>query len=171
MRFACSPGCPVPVEIVRIDDRLVHGQVVVGWGQHLDLRLVILVHDEVASSDWEQELYRLGVPAEMEVVFASVGEAAERMAEWARDPRPGIVLASDIDTVRRLIDAGVEISSVTLGGLHHRPGRIQRLRYVYLTPAEEAELRALAERGVVIFAQDVPNARQVPLAELLERKS
>ena len=53
------------LELYRIDDRLIHGQVVVGWGQPLDLRFIVLVDDEVASSDWEQELYRMGVPPDM----------------------------------------------------------------------------------------------------------
>ena len=48
--------------LYRIDDRLIHGQVVVGWGQPLDAKFIVLVDDAVATSDWEQELYRLGVP-------------------------------------------------------------------------------------------------------------
>ncbi|MBL8982847.1 MAG: PTS sugar transporter subunit IIB, partial [Gemmatimonadetes bacterium] len=63
------------VEIFRVDDRLIHGQVVVGWGQPLDVRSIVLVDDEVAASSWEQDLYRMGVPEEMEVAFASVADA------------------------------------------------------------------------------------------------
>src|SRR4051812_23393445 len=59
----------VPLELYRIDDRLIHGQVVVGWGRPLDIRFIVLVDDEVAASEWEQELYRMGVPPEMEVFF------------------------------------------------------------------------------------------------------
>ena len=52
--------------LYRIDDRLIHGQVVVGWGQPLNVTFIILVDDEVRGSDWEQDLYRMGVPPEME---------------------------------------------------------------------------------------------------------
>ena len=52
-----------------------------------------------------------------------------------------------------------------LGGIHHRTGRTERLRYVYLTDAEAAQLRELAARGIEITAQDVPTARPVPVAE------
>ncbi len=157
----------MPIEMIRIDDRLIHGQVVVGWGQHFDLRLIILVHDDVAGSEWEQELYRLGVPPEVTVIFASVEDAAERLAEWRTDPRHGMVLVPDVDTARRLIDRGTSIGALNLGGIHHRPGRTQRLRYIYLTPEEEEELRALSMRGIAITAQDVPTARAVPLADIL----
>ena len=47
----------MPIALYRIDDRLIHGQVVVGWGQPLELRFIVLVDDDVAASEWEQELY------------------------------------------------------------------------------------------------------------------
>ena len=156
------------VELMRIDDRLIHGQVVVGWGQPLDIGFIVLVDDEVASSDWEQELYRMGVPPEMEVLFASVDDAARHLGDYERDERRGIVLTGDIASMRRLIESNGHIRKVNLGGLHHRAGRIQRLRYIFLAPDEEAELRALAARGVDITAQDVPSARPLPLAAVLE---
>ena len=72
----------MPIALFRIDDRLIHGQVVVGWGQPLELRYIVLVDDEVADSEWEQELYRMGVPPEMTVFFYSV----RRCREGAPDP-------------------------------------------------------------------------------------
>src|SRR4051794_5786698 len=145
--------------LYRIDDRLIHGQVVVGWGQPLDVGFIALVDDAVAESDWEQELYRMGVPPEMEVVFASVDDAATRHAQWVADSRPGILLTGDIETMARLAERVATLGSVNLGGIHHRAGRTQRLRYVFLTPAEEASLLALQRRGVQVTAQDVPAAR------------
>ena len=56
---------------------------------------------------------------------------------------------------------------MNLGGIHHRTGRTQRLRYVFLAPDEEKALRALASRGVDVSAQDVPAARPLALNEVL----
>ena len=159
------------VELYRIDDRLIHGQVVVGWGQPMRLGFIALVDDEVAGSDWEQELYRMGVPPEMDVYFATVADAATRLDEWRSDPRPGILLTGDIETMERLVAASPDIRTVNLGGIHHRDGRQIRLRYCYLSPDEEAALRRLEERGVTITAQDVPGARPVPLDDVLENGS
>jgi mannose/fructose/N-acetylgalactosamine-specific phosphotransferase system component IIB len=155
----------VSIAVVRVDDRLIHGQVVVGWGQSLGLGFIALVDDKVRASDWEQDLYRMGVPPGMEAVFASVDEAARRYPDWVKDPRPGLVLTGDIDTILALAARVPQLRRVTLGGLHHRPGRVERLRYVYLTDDELAKLRALAAKGVEVAAQDVPTARAVPLTE------
>jgi D-glucosaminate PTS system EIIB component len=157
----------VALELYRIDDRLIHGQVVVGWGQPLDLRFIVLVDDEVASSDWEQELYRMGVPPDMEVYFDTVTGAAENLSRYQVDERRGLLLTGDIDTMTRLVDGTGDIRRVNVGGIHHKPGRTQRLRYVFLNHSEEAQLRALESRGIEVSAQDVPAARPVPLDELL----
>lgn len=155
------------LELYRIDDRLIHGQVVVGWGQPLDLRFIVLVDDEVASSDWEQELYRMGVPPDMDIYFDAVDAAAENLDRYQDDERRGLLLTGDIATMTRLVDAADDIRRVNVGGIHHRPGRTQRLRYVFLTPSEEEQLRQLAARNIEVTAQDVPAARPIPLDELL----
>src|SRR6185503_13153065 len=92
------PEDRVALELYRIDDRLIHGQVVVGWGQPLDLRFVVLVDDEVATSDWEQELYRMGVPPDMDVYFDTVESAAANLERYQYDERRGLLLTGDIAT-------------------------------------------------------------------------
>lgn len=156
------------ITLYRIDDRLIHGQVVVGWGQPLNIRLLILVDDLVASSDWEKELYRMAVPPDVEVRFADVTTAIRDHAKYAGDPRPGLLLTGDISSMYRLVRGVKAIGSVNLGGIHHRAGRSEKLRYIFLTPDEERQLRELEAAGVEVTAQDVPSARAVPLPEVLE---
>lgn len=152
--------------LYRIDDRLIHGQVVVGWGQPLDVGFLVLVDDEVARSDWEQELYRMGVPPEMEIFFHTVDDAPAQLPKYRADTRAGILLTGDIGSMRRLVEHD-DIREVNIGGVHHKAGRVQRLRYVFLSPDEERALREIAARGVIVTAQDVPGARPIPLEDLL----
>jgi mannose/fructose/N-acetylgalactosamine-specific phosphotransferase system component IIB len=159
------------IHLYRIDDRLIHGQVVVGWGQPLNIRFLVLVDDLVASSDWEKELYRMAVPPEMEIYFADVDSAIREHARFASDPRPGILITGDIASMLRLVKGVKAIGNVNLGGIHHRAARAEKLRYVFLTPDEEDQLRALEASGVEVTAQDVPSARARPLAEVLEGES
>ena len=154
------------VQLYRVDDRLIHGQVVVGWGQPLDVEFIVLVDDAVAASEWEQELYRMGVPPEMEVYFHSADSAVDALAQYRADRRRGILVTGDISTMTSLVDRAA-VSEVNIGGIHSRPGRVQRMRYVFLSPEEEEQLRALEARGVSVTAQDVPGARPVPLGDML----
>jgi len=156
------------IQLYRIDDRLIHGQVVVGWGQPLNIRFLVLMDDLVAASDWEKDLYRMAVPPEMEVIFSDVNSAIRDHARYAADQRPGLLITGDIASMHRLVKGVKAIGSVNLGGIHHRAGRAEKLRYVFLTPEEEQQLRDLEAAGVEVTAQDVPSSRPVPLPEVLE---
>lgn len=153
------------IALYRIDDRLIHGQVVVGWGKPLNVRFIVLVDDAVRASTWEQELYRMGVPPDIEVVFVSTAEALACLPQWKRDARVGLLVTGEIETLATLASDSQGVPRINLGGLHHRPGRSPRLRYVYLTDAEAAQLKALAARGVEVTAQDVPTTPPVPLED------
>jgi PTS system mannose-specific IIB component/fructoselysine and glucoselysine-specific PTS system IIB component len=156
----------VTLVLYRIDDRLIHGQVVVGWGQPLDVGFIVLVDDTLAASAWEQDLYRMGVPPEMDVYFNTTAEAITAIPRYRTDPRSGILLTEDIATMRRLVDSA-GVVEVNVGGIHARPGRSQRIRYVFLSSEEEQQLRDLAAGGAVVTAQDVPGARAVSLRDLI----
>jgi mannose/fructose/N-acetylgalactosamine-specific phosphotransferase system component IIB len=162
----------MPIDFFRVDDRLIHGQVIVGWAQPLGVQLIVLVDDDVAGSDWERELYSMAVPRGIELRFDTVSGAAERFADYRGDPRRGMLLTRDVATMAQLRRAVPSITAIHIGGLHYGPGRTQRLRYVFLSEADERLLRSLAEEGLVVTAQDVPTARAISLADLLaERKT
>jgi len=154
------------IVLSRVDDRLIHGQVVIGWGRPLGLQRIVLVDDQVRASDWEQELYRMGMPPGMTLEFASVPEAIDAVPEWTRSNRRTLVVAGDLDALVRLVEGAPAIRRVNIGGVHQRPERRQRLPYVYLSDAEAAALCRLVASGIDVSAQDVPTARPVPLLEL-----
>ncbi|HEX2610623.1 MAG TPA: PTS sugar transporter subunit IIB [Gemmatimonadales bacterium] len=157
----------MPIVLCRVDDRLIHGQVVVGWGRPMGIDLIILVDDQVASSEWEQELYRMAVAPGIEVKFVTVAEAAANLSEWQANGKRGLVLTGDLDTMAALHAASPEvIHRINLGGIHHRPGRRERLPFVYLTDQEMRTLITLEQSGAVITAQDLPTTPAVPLKSL-----
>ncbi len=158
----------MPIALYRIDDRLIHGQVVVGWGQPLGLGFIVLVDDVVAESDWEQELYRLGVPPSMDVYFMSTSDAASGLPGYVADRRVGMVLTGTVEAMLLLArTAPLPIAAVNVGGIHYREDRTQKLRYVFLNRSEELALSELSRTGVVVTAQDVPSATSHSLDELL----
>lgn len=150
----------------RVDDRMIHGQVVVGWGQPFDIGFIVLVDDEVVASESEQELYRMGTPPEMDLYFYSVDAAVAALPRFREDARNGILITGDVASMRRLVSEG-GVRDVNIGGIHHRPDRRQRLRYVFLSPAEEEVLRTMERDGATVTARDVPAANAVDLKSLL----
>jgi mannose/fructose/N-acetylgalactosamine-specific phosphotransferase system component IIB len=159
----------MPIVLYRVDERLIHGQVVVGWGGPLHADRLIVVDDDLAASPWEQELYCLGVPAEFEAQFTTVAEARDLLPEWQRNPARSIVLMRNVETLRELSrDSLLRGERVNLGGIHHAQGRRPVLPYLFLSDADAGELRRIAQNGVNLSAQDLPASRSVPLEQLLD---
>lgn len=158
----------MPIVLLRVDERLIHGQVLVAWGSQLRPDRYLVVDEALASSEWEQELYILGVPERAAVEFVAPGPARSKFSGWQESELRSILLVRDLDTLLELARGGrLAKQEVNLGGLHLREGRVEVLPYLFLDESDKATLRALAEEGVVIAAQDLPGAGKVDLDALL----
>lgn len=159
----------MPIVLLRVDERLIHGQVVVGWGEHIHMDRIAVVDDEISVSPWEQELYCLGVPPSVDAEFATVQEARQSIARWREDPRRMTILLRDCQSLERLADGGVlRGMEVNLGGLHSAPGRERVLPYLFLSRADRESLKHVAAEGASVSARDLPVTKPVPLSNLVE---
>ena len=157
----------MPIDLFRIDERLLHGQVVVGWGRRLEIAFYVVVDDLLVESEWEQELYASGVPAGTDVTFVSVADAIRRFEELDARPGRGALLTRGTTAMRRLAEAGLLADRrVNVGGLHAEIGRRRVLDYVYLKESEAEDLRHIGRLASSVSARDLPTSRQVPLAEV-----
>ncbi len=128
----------------------------------------LLIDDDLASSEWEQDLYRLGA-AGVEVSFSTVEDACPLLAEWRAARKRSIVLARDIGSVRRLTGVcDLSGEELNLGGIHHGPGREEVLNYLHLTEQDMHDLRAISAAGLRVSARDLPDAHRVGLESLLK---
>lgn len=158
----------MPILLYRVDERLIHGQVVLGWGSHLNPDRYVVVDDDLARSDWEQELYRLSLDQASDAVFISTAEAARRLVDWQEQRARTVLLTRDVGTMLRLAETGaLADAEVNLGGLHHAPGREAVRPYVHLDTDDRARLRRLQELGVRVTARDLPDTHRVGLDALL----
>ena len=151
--------------LVRVDDRLIHGQVVVAWGAHLRPRRIWVADDAASADAWERELLGSAAPG-VDVRVVPVAEAAAQWAVEAAAPEPSILLLRDLRAAVALVEAGAVPAALNLGGLHYAPGKEKVADYVYLDDADRALVRRLGAAGVAIEVQDVPATRPQALAGL-----
>ena len=149
----------------RVDDRLIHGQILVAWGQRLHPRRIWVVDDAVAANAWERELLSSAAPG-AEVRVVTVATMAEAWAGEDTAEGGAFLIVRDLRTALALVEAGAPIGRFNVGGLHYAPGKSKVNEYVYLDDADRARARALHARGVALEVQDVPAARAEPLATL-----
>ena len=157
------------IELNRIDERLLHGQVLVGWGARLGIGYYVIVDDPLATSEWEQELYASGAPRSTDVFFLSLEEGKKRFGELDARPDRGALLTRSTGSMRELAEASLLAGCrVNIGGIHAAPGRRRALDYVYLGDAEVTDLQAIRDLVRRISARDLPSSPEVSLQELID---
>jgi len=154
------------VEFVRIDDRLLHGQVVTTWVKTLQLEQCIVVSDAIAGDDFQQKLLEMAAPEGMRVVFFS----PEKFAEVAmKNPikRRTMLLFNRPGDVLRLIESGYIPGSLNIGGMKNNGKKQQISKAVAVDDEDISVLRAIAEAGVTVTIQMVPADSMVHLEKAL----
>ncbi len=151
--------------LCRVDDRLIHGQVLVAWGGRLNPDRIWVVDDAAAADPWERELYGASAPG-VDVKVVTVAEAAAAWASESTASGGAFLLVRDLVTALRLVEAGAAPARLNVGGLHYAPGKEKVNEYVYLDDADRRAARALLQRGVALDVQDVPASHAVPLTSL-----
>jgi mannose/fructose/N-acetylgalactosamine-specific phosphotransferase system component IIB len=149
----------------RIDDRLIHGQVVVAWGARLRPNRIWVVDDATAASEWERRLLEESAPG-ITVRVLTIAEAAVEHAAEAQAAGGAMLLVRDLPTALSLVEAGAVVAGFNIGGLHYAPGKDKVNEYVYLDATDRAAARRLTARGVRLDVQDVPASRAQPLGAL-----
>ncbi|MBN2000072.1 PTS sugar transporter subunit IIB [candidate division KSB1 bacterium] len=152
----------MPLVQVRIDDRLIHGQVVVGWRHVLNPEHIILCSDDVASSDWQRKIYLSAVPEDIQ---ASVYTIKDTIAELYKKNQLRILLLVDSPkTIVRLVEAGIEIDEVNVGGMHFKPGKNQVAPFIFVDQEDIENFRKLNDRDIRLEGRDVPTRPPIDLA-------
>lgn len=157
------------VVLARVDDRLIHGEVVSVWTPTLSANRIIVADDSVAADKFNSRVIKALAPAGVKVNVFTVDEAAERLK---RDAIPGekiIVLAKTPITFERIIDAGVEIDSVNLGGMGIREDRVPFIKNVACNEKEKTSVKNMLDKKVNVYYQLVPEQQVIDAAGYIDK--
>jgi PTS system sorbose-specific IIB component len=150
----------VSLLLARIDDRLVHGQVVVGCCVPLRARRIILCDEEVAGDPLQRSLYRAATPPEIDLEVLGVEAAVRslRELEATEGASTTILVVGSASGMLELQRQGVALGTINLGGLHYRPGRVERWPGFFVDDEELDALQKLVRGGLRVEVQSVPGA-------------
>lgn len=152
---------------VRIDSRLIHGQVVEAWLPMLKVDRVVVADDEASESPLMRAAMGLAVPPGIEVNISRLDDVP--FAQLEQDNVRTLLLLRDIPALMRARSRGLSSRRLNLGNIHHGPGRQKVSPSVYLTAAELQQLRALDASGVELEVRGVPADRPIRFSEMAER--
>ena len=151
------------VILARIDDRLIHGQVVEGWVNFLKATCILVADDTVAANPLQRAIIEISVPEGLKVIIGNVEEICGKLLSSSLDAERAILLFSNPVDALRSFEAGLSFSSVNLGGLHFVPGKRKIMDVCAVNDADLEALKAILRRGVKINIQTVPTEKPQPL--------
>lgn len=154
--------------LARIDDRLVHGQVVEGWIPHLRAQRVIVVSDAAAADETQRALMQMALPEDVEFEALSVEQAARHPALLETAGKRTLVLAPGPLEILGLLERGVNFTRVNVGGLHYSAGKVQLGKAIFLSEEDRRALQRISRRGVVLEGRATPGEKETDLMVLLE---
>ncbi len=159
-----------PSIILRIDDRLIHGQVIIGWGSALPIKTFIVADDEIASNEWEKNLLLMAVPDDLNARVLTIKEATHYVLENLNHTEMSMILIASPFQLEQMVDLGLPPMEINIGGIHFKEGRKELLPYLFLSAEEIESFKRLISKGFRFICQDVPSGTKYDLAKLLEKK-
>ena len=150
--------------LVRIDDRLIHGQVMTAWMKTLPAQEIIVVDDRVAKDEFMLFVLQNAAPKGVKVVALSEEEAVKRLQEGLKVP--SYILAKSPVSLKRLVEAGIDIKAVNIGGMGMRQGRTVIYKNVSADEEERACIREFLEKGIEVAIQIIPSEKRFELKNI-----
>lgn len=160
----------MPIELVRIDDRLVHGQIVQGWLKIIDINKIVVVSDIVANDQMQQMLLMMAVPSSVDLEMKTIKDASRDALEGKYDKPKTMLLFSNPSDVLGMLENGVDIKSVNVGGMHFSNGKRQVLCNLSVDDKDVEALARIHRKGIEIEGRVLPADERVDVYPVIERE-
>lgn len=141
----------------RIDNRLVHGQIIEAWLPYLNARELAVVNNSLAADPLRQEITRLAIPERVHVSFVPMPAAKALYDELLAQGRASLFVVENCNDVMRLVEEGVPVPLLNVGNMHFSPGKKQICSHVAASEEDMACLENLRRQGTVMDFRCVPS--------------
>ncbi len=153
----------------RVDNRLVHGQIIATWMPHLRYQRVLVASDTVPTNTLQTTMFRMAIPQPVAFEALPIKQAAKVLAARTYGSERVIVLVESVADAVRLFEAGNPFAELNIGNVHHAAGRRRFTNAVYLSPEEITQLEGLMKRGVRVEIRSLPTEAPIDLRAALEQ--
>jgi len=156
------------IVFVRIDDRLIHGQVVEGWVNFLKATCIMVADDHVAANALQKSIMEISVPQGLKVAIGSVEDICAQLHTSAFDTERVILLFSNPSDVLRALKSGLDCQALNIGGMHYVQGKRKLLDVLAVDDIDLDALKEIASRGIRVDIQTVPTQRPLLLDKVFK---
>lgn len=160
----------MPIELVRIDDRLVHGQIVQGWLKSIDIDKIVVASDMVAGDSMQQMLMAMAVPSSISFEAKEVKDVAKAIVNKEYEKNKVMILASTPADILSLLENNADIKSLNIGGMHFVNGKRQLLRNLSVDDEDVKNLYKISQYGIEIEGRVLPDDERINIVPIIEKE-
>ncbi|GAA0350246.1 PTS sugar transporter subunit IIC [Oceanobacillus oncorhynchi subsp. incaldanensis] len=154
---------------VRVDDRLIHGQVATRWSTGLRVNRIMVIDDIIAASDHEKAVLRMAAPSGVNTSILPFEKAAANIKAGNYQGQRVLLVVKSPEILVRLQEEGLELPQVNIGNLSNRFDTVQIKKSVSLSADEEKAIQTLLNSGVKVTAQMVPDDPETSIEVFLNK--
>ncbi|MCC0682221.1 PTS sugar transporter subunit IIB [Clostridioides sp. ES-S-0005-03] len=154
------------IALTRIDDRLIHGQVITAWCKITSAKRIVIVDDLVVKDPFIVQVLQMAAPSTVKVEVHDIESGAEVLKSYDGDENL-IVLVKYPKTVLGLVNNGVALKELNVGGMGAGLGRKSFYKNISVSDEEKEIFRELISKNVKCFIQIVPDAKKIDVGTLL----
>lgn len=152
---------------IRIDERLIHGQVAAYWTRNLNAHRILVIDDFAAKDQIQKMALKMATPGGVKLSILTVPTATKNLIEGKYEGENVFVIVRNPKTLREVYDAGYKMDTVNVGNMSSKFGSVQVRRSVGVTPEDVKEFKTLLDHGVKITAQMIPDDEIVDFAPII----
>ena len=153
------------ITIARIDERLIHGQVAFAWTVEYKSQAVMAIDDEVAKDSFQKTLLEMACPKDMKCFVVGKEKAIELLKK--HESKKIFVVAKDPAALLYLVQNGISIPSINVGGLYFKEGRKQISKTIYLDESLTEVFRKLHDLGIELETRTTPRDAKTDLMTMI----
>lgn len=150
----------------RIDDRLIHGQVVTTWVNMYNIEQIIVLNDKVANDITQKNILAMAAPQGIKVKAFTIEKFTDVIRKTEITRRTMLLFTTSLDVVEA-VNKGLVMKELNVGGMRYQEGRERLTKAVSVTPEEKQAFETLLDQGVTITIQMVPNDEKINIKEVL----
>ncbi|WP_162985862.1 mannose/fructose/sorbose PTS transporter subunit IIB [Virgibacillus sp. Bac330] len=159
------------IGLARIDDRLIHGQVATVWVKHANVTRIIVVNDEVANDEVRKTLLKQVAPPSVKASVVSIDKLIRVYNNPKYENDRVMLLFTNPFDVERVIQKGIPLTSINIGGISYKEGKVKVNKSNFLNKEEANCFRRLAEKNVELDVRGVVNDPKEDMMKLLDKQN
>lgn len=149
------------LKLLRVDHRLLHGQVAFSWTQNLGADCILIANDDVPQNDIRKTTIKLAKPQGVKLVIKNIEESIKALQSGVTDKYKLFIVVESVKDAKTLADAYPEIKEINLGGMKVREGTRNISKAINITPEEEEMVKELVDKGIEVEIRQVPADKKV----------